>query len=125
MDQVSEMQDNLMSSDINVTPIMFEEESRESFTVKHRQEKDDLILQIFPKHDPKHLGARVAKAFVDTIGEVGMAKIQIEEVKDDIFGAGTPTVYVKCKGMGVDYYQRIIFNHLFENLQESLSAKQA
>ena len=117
------MQDKI-ADDITVTPIMFEEESREAFTVKHRQEEGDLILQIFPKHNPAHLGARVAKAFVDTVGEVGMNKIQIEEVKDTIFGEGKPTVYVKCRGMGADYYQRIIFNHLFENLQESLSAKQ-
>ena len=118
------MQDNLLSNDINVVPIMFEEESRESFTVKHRQEDDDLILQIFPKHNPRQLGARVAKAFVDTIGEVGMRKIRIEEIKDNIFGDGKSTVYVRCEGMGDDYYQRIIFNHLFENLQDSLSAKQ-
>lgn len=118
------MQDNLLANDINVTPILFEEESRESFTVKHRQEEDDLILQILPKHNPRYLGARVAKAFVDTIGEVGMSKIQIEEVEDTIFGEGKPTVYVKCRGMGGDYYQKIIFGHLFENLQESLSTKQ-
>jgi len=119
------MQDNLLSKEINVVPIMFEEESRESFTVKHRREEDDLILQILPKHNPAHLGARVAKAFVDTIGEVGMHKIRIEEVDDAIFGEGKPTVYVKCLGMGADYYQRIIFNHFFENLQESLVSKQA
>ena len=58
------MQDRLTDADITVTPIVFEEESREAFT--HRQSGDDLILQVFPRHRPDNLGAR---AFSSTLSE--------------------------------------------------------
>ena len=54
-----------------------------------------------------------------------MSKVHIEEIRDVYLEDGESTVFIKCTGMGVDYYQRIIFNHLFENLQASLSTKQA
>lgn len=126
MDQEREMQANF-NSNINVLPIVFEEEERESFTLKHRSEKEDLIFQILPKHNVDNAGARVAKAIEETVGEAGMSKVRIEEVNDHFFSEGpnlSKSVYVRFLGFGTEYYQNMIFKSLFENLQGCLSAKQ-
>jgi hypothetical protein len=126
VDQGREMPANF-SSNINVKPILFEEEERESFTLKHRTEGDDLILQVVPKRTLSNLGARVAKAIVSTIGEAGMSKVRIEEISDESFEDNheiSVSVYVRCAGYGSDYYQNMILANLFENLQDCLSARQ-
>lgn len=126
MDQEREMQANF-NSNINVLPIVFKEEDRESFTLKYRSDEDDLVLQIVPKHLIENAGARVAKAIADTIGEAGMSSVLIEEVNDKVFSTEdnfTASVYVRCLGFGTDYYQNLVFPNLFENLQGCLLAKQ-
>jgi len=124
VDQVSEMQVDL-EKNINVQPIIFAEEERESYIAKHRVDESDLILQIFPKRVIQYTGARVAKAIADTIGEAGMSKIHIEEIQDKLLDENKAVVFVKCSGFGTDYYQKMIFQNLFENLQVCLSATQA
>jgi hypothetical protein len=112
-------------SNINVQPVIFQTEERDTYSLNYKDESGDLILQVFLKGNSNLPGARVAKAIADTIGEAGMSKVRVEELHDEMLDARRPVIYVKLEGMGTEYHRRLIMSSLFENLQECLSAKQA
>lgn len=121
MDLASKMQAEELTS---VQPIEFKEHDTQSFKVKHFVDGDNLILQVFPKRDIDVLGGRVAKALVDTLGEAGMRRVNIE-LHDDPSISKLPSVYVKCLELGSDYYREYITGQLLDNLDQCLSAMQA
>lgn len=83
----------------------------------------DLIVQVFPKRVIRDIGARVAKAFADTIGDAGLPKLKIEQLQDELIGA-EPVVFVRAHDMGSAMALDIIFPRIFQALDQAL-AKQA
>ena len=120
MDQEKRMWDESLTA---VSPIKFTEHEGSTFRAKHFVSEEDLIVQVFPKHKIDVIGGRVAKAVVDTIGESGMNKIQIE-LHDDPSIAKHSAIFVKCKGLGADFYKDLVTSQLLQNLDLCLKAKQ-
>jgi len=106
-----------------VTPIEFNEYDADSFHVKHFVSEDDLVVQVFPKKKIDVIGGRVAKAVMDTIGESGMGRVSIE-LHDEPSISKHSAIFVKCRGLGADFYKEYVTAQLLQNLQECLTAKQ-
>ena len=121
MDQEKRMLDKVSLT--SVSPIEFEEHEGRTFHVKHFVSNEDLIVQVFPKQKIDVIGGRVAKAVIDTVGESGMDKISIE-LHDDPSIASYSAIFVKCSGLGTDFYKDSVTSTLLQNLDQCLTAKQ-
>ena len=121
MDQGRKMQVDSLTA---VKPIEFKEHDAPTFHVKHFVRGEDLMLQVFPKLEIDVLGGRVAKAVIDTVGESGMEKVSIEILTDPSISEHD-AVFIKCTGLGTDFYSEYITNQMVENLGHCLTATQA
>lgn len=124
------MQADKLEKNVGVAPVEFIELDRKEFLLKYTSEIDDLIVQVFPKDTDilrnapvMEIGARVAKAIVDTIGEDNMHTAKIEVHSDPMIG-GT-SCYARLVGKGAEITRDLTVPVLAARLQESLAATQA
>lgn len=124
------MQAEKLDTQIGVQPVHFDEASREGvFAIKYTSEGEDLIVQVFPEETKElrallgvSVGARVAKAVADTIGEDNMLGIKIEVHSDPLIG-GT-ACYVKLEGRGSEITRNLLLPKLMDHLEVCLTATQ-
>jgi hypothetical protein len=113
----------MLDRGVTVQPIVFKEHDAPTFHVKHFSDREDLVIQVFPKKEIDVLGGRVAKSLVDTFGERGMSSITVEVITDKSV-AENSAVFIKCLGKGTDFYKDYLTKTFLDHLTLNLAAKQ-
>jgi len=104
------------------TPLRFNFHDGEEARVGFATVDADLLVHVFPRRAIRDVGARVAKAFADTIGEAGLARLKIEQLHDELIGP-EPVVFVRGADMGGSIELDIIFPKIFQALDRVLSKR--
>jgi hypothetical protein len=102
------------------TPLRFNFFNGRKARVGYATVDDDLVVQVFPHQAFLDAGARVAKAFADTIGEAGLSRLKIEQLQDELIGP-EPVVFVRGKDMAGKVELDVIFPKIFQALDQALT----
>ena len=113
-----ELSENQLSE--AVKSIEFTDREVDGLVLRHIDKGEDIILQLNKgsKSLPKHSGAMMAKALIDTFGKNVMERITIERMSEKWIEGGS--IYVRMKNMNTLPVKSIMYPALLESLEESM-----
>jgi hypothetical protein len=111
----------LPNQPVRVDAIDFKDTTVAGSVVRRAFVDRDIIIQVL-KGDtplPSATPQRVAKALVDTVGELAMENVLIEDIQDDLIDGGS-SVFIRCSGMNTDVIKSVMFPRFYHALGESM-----
>ena len=106
-------------------PVEFTDVIAPSYKAKFAGKKGDLIFHFFGLGNrlPPKLGPAVAKSFTEILGEAGMERVKIEELKENHdIGVieGGDSICVRARGFDTFVARNALVPRVFELIQEGL-----
>ena len=108
-----------LDSQIRFKPIDFETKTGEQYECSWYTQGDDLCIQVQSSLDDA--SSRCAKAFVDTLGESGMARVHIEKINEPEFGV--KSTFIKVTDAASDFQRKLLLPIVLQNFDLAFSTQ--